>query len=630
MSQLGGFNFVFQIRRDKLLDLIQQNLTVQGKSLITPFRLSLQGPASGLPPRPVNSVDLLVKSVDLALQVGTNFCTLILHLEGGVIRLPDAPEAVFFGGDVNIRLQLLDGTFIMARLLEATLNAPANPVIAGIPDFVSRANREVNKLIDTERNNDVDVYPDAGFAKQIFVLRTDNRNLDQETFCISFGAGDAAQITPSLTSKNSISYGISASTITALLPTAQTLSRSPVTVTRVSYEFRHDFINVDGEFDAEDTCWSIDGGTFTQRLIPLLVSQNIVITPEPPAPEISCTIDIGFLCQLGMLIITLLNEIIDPMALLYGPTWLKTLGVHGAVVPNTPGQSQPALALGGVTWNQLVVSPEGFVLLGDRTGSAVVSAVQQPAIHIRTNDEPQNLHGVGKGSATVQAPTCEPQTFEYEESIQDDQNTLSVDAEWLFEPIEYSWTVNGNPLLALSPGAAAGVGTGKMSELEFTGTVTMALPPPNGTAISGHTIKLLYRIAGRTLLLVARNEDANYDIRVEVRATDALGRVFTDAVNLTMVGDIAKFGPDYDDYLDRCLKAAADLVNKKGQKQGKAKPGEPQESWRNLFEAMTRQVLEGNAEAAAMIPSLTRTLGTQVVSKALVGKILGGSSRSKQ
>jgi hypothetical protein len=37
------FDFVIQIRQDKLLDLIQENVTVRGNSLATPFRLSLEG-----------------------------------------------------------------------------------------------------------------------------------------------------------------------------------------------------------------------------------------------------------------------------------------------------------------------------------------------------------------------------------------------------------------------------------------------------------------------------------------------------------------------------------------------------------------------------------------------------------
>ena len=99
MSRLAGFNFVFQLRREKLLDLIQENVTLAGSSLATPFRLSLPGPLTpGRPPRRLNTLDLVVKALDLALEVGTNFCTLTLLLEAGVIRLPGAPEVTFSGG----------------------------------------------------------------------------------------------------------------------------------------------------------------------------------------------------------------------------------------------------------------------------------------------------------------------------------------------------------------------------------------------------------------------------------------------------------------------------------------------------------------------------------------------------
>lgn len=249
-----------------------------------------------------------------------------------------------------------------------------------------------------------------------------------------------------------------------------------------------------------------------------------------------------------------------------------------------------------------------------------MSAVQRPAIHIRTNDAPANLHAVVQGTATVQGPTCAPQAFDYVESIQDDQNVLTVDTEWVFEPVEYVWSVNGQTLTPADQIVI--VRTGGVQSLDYTGTVRVALPPPNGTAIYGHTIQLMYSAAGRMLRLYARNEDANYDIRVEVRATDALGRRFSDAVNLTMTGDIAEFGQDYEDYMDACVKAAMGVVNKKGRQQGKVKPGEPQEHWRDLVDAVTLQAREGNVEAQALVPGLMKAVGLQVVGKAL-GRVSG-------
>jgi hypothetical protein len=271
------------------------------------------------------------------------------------------------------------------------------------------------------------------------------------------------------------------------------------------------------------------------------------------------------------------------------------------------------------------VSPEGLVFLGDLTGGGVVAQAQHPAVHLRTRNDPQNLHPVVQGSVTVQAPTCAPQSFDYVESIQDDRYTLTVDLEWLFEPIEYAWTVNGQALTTASGEVILGMGN--VSVLQYTGTVKTALPPPDGTPILGHAIELRYglgthaRGADRTLVLNARNEDANYDIRVEVRAKDTLGRVFGDAVNLTMRGDIAELGTDYDEYMNRCMKAAADLVNKKGRQKGKVKPGEPQEQWQDLLDAVAQQAREGNAEAVALIPGLMKAFGVEVVNKTLAGKV---------
>lgn len=115
----------------------------------------------------------------------------------------------------------------------------------------------------------------------------------------------------------------------------------------------------------------------------------------------------------------------------------------------------------------------------------------------------------------------------------------------------------------------------------------------------------------------ARHDDANYGIRVEVNAVDALGRRFSDSANLDMIGDIATFGQDYEDYMDDCVKAATGIVNKKCRKQGRAKPGEPQERWRNLVDAITELAHAGNADAQALVPGLMKAVGRQVIGKSL-------------
>ena len=478
----------------------------------------------------------------------------------------------------------------------------------------------MNKLVDAERNKDVDIYPDAGLIKQILVIFSQNRNLDADTFCAHIGGSESGALTSTLGLNISVTYAISADIVRPQLPTAEQLSQPHVTITEVNYGFRDAGIDVTGKFDGHDTCWSVSGGSFSQSLIPTLVRQDFVFTPDPPdhpTPKLDFHLELNFLCVLGKAAIDFLDfTFTQAFFILFGPTFAKALGIHGGFVPpDTPVQTRPGLALGGVTWSDFQVSSEGFLLLGDRAGGGVVSATQQPAIHIRTAAAPANLQVRAQGTATVQGPTCAPAAFDYLESIQDDQNTLTVETEWLFEPVEYAWTVNGEPLIAA--GEVVILGPRGLRELDYVGTVKVALPPPNGTAIYGHAIKLMYSVSGRTLRLYARSEDANYDIRVEVRATDALGRRFSDAVNLTMVGDIVEFGQDYEDYMDACVKAAADVVNKKGRQKGKVKPGEPQEGWRDLVDAVAQRARLGDVEAQALIPGMVKAVGLPVVGKAL-------------
>ena len=157
-------------------------------------------------------------------------------------------------------------------------------------------------------------------------------------------------------------------------------------------------------------------------------------------------------------------------------------------------------------------------------------------------------------------------------------------------------------------------------------------PPPNGDSIDGHMIRLVYSVGNhirgfalkgpdRELTLTARKEDLNYDIRVELQATDALGRVFYDAVNETMQGDIATFGSDYYEYMNHCLKAASDLVNKKAIWKSKVKPGEPEEHYKDVLDIMMQQIRRGDREAAALIPGMTSVYGVVAVNRALAGKV---------
>jgi hypothetical protein len=121
----------------------------------------------------MNSVDLLVKSLDLALEVGTNFCTCQPPEEACPVT---APRRLSCSAAPWYRMQLLDGTFILRRFLGNTRGS-SQPGNRRHSDFAGHAGKRVNKLIDA--NADRRGYlSDAGFVRADLRPRQRNRNLD--------------------------------------------------------------------------------------------------------------------------------------------------------------------------------------------------------------------------------------------------------------------------------------------------------------------------------------------------------------------------------------------------------------------------------------------------------------------
>jgi hypothetical protein len=662
MSWLAGHNVVFQLRRDKLLYLIQENVTLQGNPLNQPFRLVVEGPPPGPFTARLRTVDLIVKSFDLTLHSGTRFCDLKLSLVGGVIRLNTAPEAPFLGGEVNVRIEMINGLLLTARLLEVTLKAPSTAVIDSIPAFAARANAEVNKVLGDARGRDIKLLPDSPLTMP-FVFLGRNEHLDGETYCAWVGGGgERGDLTPSVGPHHSVAFAIEAPRIidgiSRSILTAKELGPGPppgffdplssdhiakippprgtgelyrgregvdVWITGLGVSLRNGYIDVNGDFKASDgDCWVTRGGRFSQKIYLDFMGGRIIPRMEPLNPQLTYRLHIYFYCLVGL---AFLNVVVNGLWPVIGISLTNSvMSLDQVPVPESPSVApiSPA-ALERIVWTDVAVSPEGLLLLGDRP-SMVITPVPTPVGYIRTTHEPQGLHARGAGPVTVQAPTCAPEEFVYVQWAQDDMYTLTAESEWLVGPLDYEWTVNAH---IISP---AGVGV-----LNYEGTVRTAVPPPDGIEIIGHSIQLRYESStggtrlpvkgsNKTLTLNARKEDRNYDIRVELRVTDALGRVFHHVANIRMIGDIARFGADYDEYMSRCLMSAIDIANKKARWKVRLKPGEPQERVRDLLDVIAQQIRQGDLDAASTIPSLLAAFGVEPVNMALAGKRLDKQS----
>lgn len=657
MSLLAGFQCVFRARRDKLLDLIQEAVTIQGNPLTAPFRLSLPPTTPGTPSKPKpNKIDLIVTSCDLTLEVGTNFCTLHLGLDGGVIRLDDAPAVTFRKGAVNVRLELVNGTLFFVRPLTASLNLPPNASAANIADFAARANAEVNRVIDGERGRDFVLFPEAPDALTgPLIIGGINRCVSPQVVCAGAGGGNANDLDEVLDAKNSFSLGFSADVLrqnllcrgifepqerdpsvgagfgplteaerNSLPPTCGvgTLRREredyTAEITQVSFDFHDGYIQITGSFTAENGCWEIEDGGFSQKVKLRIEGGRVIPTLDPPTPTITGSLDIAWYCFLGLAFFQIFLNGIPFVGL--GLNVFDFISLSGTNFSNPQTPQMPIMTFSDIRWTDVRITPEGLIFTGDRAGGVVWQRIT-PSVRVRAAQDAQDYHAIGAGSAVVQALKCPPKEFEYVQFVQDDRYRLSVERQGLFEPVDYQWSINGQALPSLS-----------RDTLKYTGTVEATVPPPNGTQIPGHMIELSYSLGthipgdlprgtNEVLTLNARRQDLNYDIRVEVRVTDAIGSVFFDAVNLRMVGDISKFGADYYEYLNQCLTAATRMVDMKWRESRTPRLGEPEENFTNLLDIVVRRIHEGDPAATSMVPGLVKSLGVEAVTKALKGKI---------
>lgn len=651
MSLLAGHNFVLQADRERLLDLMQTYVRVGGTPLSAPFRLRVPRQGGILGPR-TDAVDIIIKSVRLMLNPGTNQAVLMLGVEAGVVRI-DAEETPFTSGELHVGLEFESGTLLAVKPKSLSLHGVGSTVT----DFVNRANLEVNKLLDTERDQRVELFPDIDDQAKLMLIFSKPRVIDSVTVGLFLGDGDPTQVDRAIATGRSISFALAADFVrtnilcrallspserdpawTAGGPTDLERGRLPapcgtghlsrgrdgvdVRITTLNFAFRDGFIEVSGNFDAEDTCWKIRGGTFEQKLFLDFDKATVAILPrlEPSEPIVHYDADILFICRALGFLAGVLVPYIGSVAL--GIVAVVALEIVKALVdPDIPAQQQqlsPVQGIEGITWESLAIASEGLHLQGSIATEQFSDAHQPSRTWLAGKNLPANVQEGPGGEALYQAPTCEPRVFKYRDFTQQDVKELRLKPEWLVNPVQIEWFVDDMEI----PNDAG-------SPLRFTTTVRTALPPPDGDEVSGHAVELGYDfglplgvigVAPWSVKLTPRPADLRYEVRVEARVTDGAGRTFWSAANPEFIGAWAEFGSDYDEYRSECFKKVRDIVDKKAKVKRRLKPGEPQEEieWAANY---IREYMEARSpETGTVIDAATKLHGVRAINHALAQK----------
>lgn len=666
MSFLGGRDFMFQIDRGTLQHLLQLNMTLTGQPLIPPFELSI-GKKTSVLAGSLPRVDLVVTGIDLALQVGSNLASLNLALGGAVVRLDGVADQTFRSGTLKIALMFVDGTFLFVRAMRITIELPSTAGTGAIPNFAAQANAQVAGMLDPAAK-DIIVLPEgqSAFGAAFFLVgRT--RCIDQETVGVFSGDMDPSQVQRLMKFGDTVGFGISADRLKhslllrALLPpppppppppapppppppgpfdplSEDELSQLPgpigtgfldksqdgttVHIHTVDFTFQEGHIDISGTFYASDTCWSVKNGKFRQQLFldfrPASGDTGPRLAPRlvPDQPILNYHADVDFLCKVAAFIAGTILPRIGSVVL----GWYAVLALNfisETVKPSLPKQQQSPSALpvfDNIDWSSDQIHPEGLFVAG-----SMYLSLPSPAVGPRlTVDERGRWVYVfsTSGTGTFEAPTCQPQQFQYTEIAQDNIKTLTAVPVMLIPPITYEWSINGAPLP---------IGTGT---LNFNGTVVAALPPPSGTTINGHAISLSYENggasgiglahSGSSIRLVSRYSDFNYYIDVGLRATDVTGQVLESSRRVHMVGDVLELGDDWDQYLKKCLANLMNIGNGKKQVNVVLPPGGPQEDLGGIINLIKQHIRAGNRESlAVLIPGAVKAFGVVAVTKAL-------------
>jgi hypothetical protein len=596
MSALAGFDMCFELTADALLRLMQDAVNIQG---VVPFpQFELKATQTG--GSSLLAFDGIFDSVSISLNVGADTGVLSFHIIAGQVTLPGAPLVPLSDGNVRVNFQIVQGVPFQVILQSAALDVPATQQVQSIPNFFSQINQILTGLLDPSKKFDLFPNGTVNYGIPFGLEVTKVLCFDSSTVMLFFGAnGIVSQKTKSLAAGYDLSaaysadrlrqtifypgeiYNYSADDIVALLPItkkqATDLLNDPtvsfigdlkpflpapfgtgqfkehkdgtdIFINWLDFVFHDGYVEMDGKFNGGGTCFSVDNGVFTETLAVSVANGAISTSYSPNPPQPTYDVSVDFLCSLITAVLggTIEGTIGAIAAVIGVGIYASTYQPELRQIPK--GHGTP-LQIDFTTWADVGILQEGGVLQGH------MAIPYRPSNDLTTIDFFQtgvvtDQRDLGSGVYGFPGtPSCAPRDFTFEHYGQDSVISLQAESFYLVEPVQYSWTVDGQPV--------TGSGT-----LHLTKTVVTAIPPLNGTALYGHQVRLGYQVGIRSgppwvdpsgfLQLSARAADYNYSVSVELKGVDVAGRAFFFKNFVKVTGDLVQFGPDYQAYMAQC------------------------------------------------------------------------------
>jgi hypothetical protein len=172
--------------------------------------------------------------------------------------------------------------------------------------------------------------------------------------------------------------------------------------------------------------------------------------------------------------------------------------------------------------------------------------------------------------------------------------------------VEYTWYLNSTVL------------TPPKNDVVLLVSSTSAVPPPVGKTTYGHQAILSYEIAGNTIAVKTRPEDANFSVTLRVVVKDAEGLSASAELLIDFKGDVLEFEEGYYKDMHRCLMKRLAFIakqkKKRPKKPGKKPPKGPKKSstpgpFKVLKERIAKTVHEIARSEPGLASELRRSFG---------------------
>lgn len=144
---------------------------------------------------------------------------------------------------------------------------------------------------------------------------------------------------------------------------------------------------------------------------------------------------------------------------------------------------------------------------------------------------------------------CPKASFAYTEFTQHQTATFQALPEFFDATLTLEWYLDSTPLY--SGGTVA-----------LSVTSRSALPPPSGELTYGAEVLVDYKVTGAQVELSNRPVDGSYDCVLRVIAKDATGRMASDEITLTFLGEVLEFESKYYDAMTKCLAKTKGFVSR--------------------------------------------------------------------